>query len=242
MSQDPSSRREAQHPEGPSIAGERLGSGTRPARIGLTGGLASGKSTVARLLAERGFIVVDADRLVAELYQPGEAGAAAVRELFGPEYLDAAGAVDRSRLAQLVFRDEAARRRLEGAIHPLVRRRFAELAASARSPIVLEATLLVEAGYGPDFDLVVSVEADPALRRERAITRGLSPEEADRRLEAQGSGETRRAAAQRVIVNEGSLAELEAEVDKLVREIAGGVSAGDREAPETAAARPGDRS
>lgn len=163
--------------------------------------------------------MVDADRLVAELYQPGEAGAAAVRELFGVEYLDAAGAVDRPRLARLVFHEEAARRRLEGAIHPLVRKRFAAIAEAATSPAVLEATLLVEAGYGPDFDLVVSVEADPALRRERAITRGLPAAEVDARLAAQGDGATRRAAAHHILVNQGSLAELEAEVEKLVREV-----------------------
>ena len=110
----------------------------KPLRIGLSGGLASGKSTVARLLAARGFTVVDADRLVAELYAPGEAGAAAVRELFGPEFLDGTGAVDRPRVAQLVFCDAVARKRLEAAIHPLVRRRFAEIAAATEGPVVLE--------------------------------------------------------------------------------------------------------
>lgn len=190
-----------------------------PVRVGLTGGLASGKSTVAKLLAEQGFKVVDADRLVAELYAPGGAGAIAVKELFGPFYLDEAGAVDRQRLSELVFADPAARRRLEERIHPLVRRRFAELAAVAGVPAVLEATLLTEAGYAPDFDLLVTVEASETARRERAIARGLSPAEADARLAAQGTGEQRRAAADRVIENDGSLTELEAEVAVLADEI-----------------------
>ena len=95
-----------------------------PYRIGLTGGLASGKSTVAKLLAEAGFQVVDADEIVAELYAPGQPGARAVAEKFGANYLDRGGAVDKPRLARLVFSDDAARGTLEAAIHPLVRASF----------------------------------------------------------------------------------------------------------------------
>ncbi len=194
--------------------------GRRPLRVGLTGGLASGKSTVAKLLAEAGFLVVDADRIVAELYRPGGAGAAAVSELFGPDALDAAGAVDRAAVAGRVFADAAARRRLEEAIHPLVRRRFAEIAAAAGEPVVvLEATLLVEAGYGPDFDLVVTVEADPEVRLARAVARGSTEADARARLAAQGGGDRRRAGAGRVIDNSGDLAALEAEVAALVAEL-----------------------
>ncbi len=191
-------------------------------RIGLTGGLASGKSTVARLLAAAGFLVVDADRLVAELYAPGEAGARLVAELFGSEYLAPDGAVDRARLAGLVFADPAARRRLEAAIHPLVRRRFAELAAVSSVPTVLEATLLVEAGYAPDFDLVVTIEADPVRRLERAVRRGLPAAEARARLAAQGDGARRRQAAHLTIENDGDLASLEAQVMALVARISEG--------------------
>ncbi len=200
-------------------------------RIGLTGGLASGKSTVARLLAAAGFLVVDADRLVAELYAPGEAGARLVAELFGSEYLAPDGAVDRARLAGLVFADPAARRRLEAAIHPLVRRRFAELAAVSSVPTVLEATLLVEAGYAPDFDLVVTIEADPARRLERAVRRGLPAAEARARLAAQGDGAVRRQAAHLTIENDGDLASLEAQVMALVARISeGGARQGARSA------------
>ena len=190
-------------------------------RVGLTGGLASGKSTVARWLAEAGLTVVDADRLVARLYEPGGEGAARVAELFGRDYLDSRGAVHRQKVAARVFQDDEARRRLEQAVHPLVRRRFAEIAAASAGPAVLEATLLVEAGYGPDFDLVVTVEADPELRLERAVERGMPEEEARARLAAQGDGTARRAAADRVLTNDGTLEELRRQADELLEEIRG---------------------
>ena len=207
---------------------QTTGGGERPPAsavgltVGLTGGLASGKSTVARRLAEAGFTVVDADRLVAELYQPGAAGAAAVRDLFGDSVLTTDGAVDHAALAAIVFADDDARQRLETAIHPLVRRAFAEIArrTTARGGIaVLEATLLVEADYRPDFDLIITVEAAPENRLARAIERGLAPEAAAARLAAQGTGEERRQAADRVITNDGSLDELHAQVDALVEDI-----------------------
>lgn len=190
-----------------------------PFRIGLTGGLASGKSTVAKLLAEEGFQVVDADQIVAELYAPGQPGARAVAELLGAKYLHKGGGVDKPRLARRVFSDDEARKTLEAAIHPLVRAFFSRLATTAASPIVLEATRLVEAGYAPDFDLIVTVEAAPEVRIERAVARGLSRDEALRRLAAQGDGSARRAAAHRVIDNNGTAEELRAQLDGLVAEI-----------------------
>ena len=185
-------------------------------RVGLTGGLASGKSTVARRFAEAGFTVIDSDRLVADLYRPGEAGAAAVSELFGPGLLAADGGVDKPRLAALVFSDPAARQRLEARIHPLVRQRFAALAQAVSGVLVLEATLLVEAGYGPDFDLVVTVESAPGLQLERAVARGLRREDAEARLRAQGDGAARRAGAQVELRNDGSLEDLEVGIGRLV--------------------------
>jgi len=189
-------------------------------RVGLTGGLASGKSTVARRMAELGCRVVDADRLVAELYAPGGAGAAAVEALFGPDLLDPSGAVDRPRLAERVFSDPKARARLETAIHPLVRRRFEQIAdAAEQDVVVLEATLLVEAGYGDAFDLVVTVEADPETRVARAVARGLPEPEARARLAAQGDGSRRLAAADRVLPNKGTLDELLKRTDELVADL-----------------------
>jgi len=187
--------------------------------VGLTGGLAAGKSTVASLLAERGCKVFDADRLVADLYGAGEPGAERVRELFGDSVLDAEGAVDHRALGGRVFADGEARRRLEEAIHPLVGDRFRELASRETGIVVLEATLLVEAGWADAFDLLVTVEASSEARLARAVARGLAPEEAARRLAAQGEGEARRAAAHRMIRNDGDRAELERQVDALVRDL-----------------------
>ncbi|HXU32197.1 MAG TPA: dephospho-CoA kinase [Thermoanaerobaculia bacterium] len=172
-------------------------------RVGLTGGLASGKSTVARLLAEGGCTAVDADEVVAALYRPGEPGARAVADLFGPSALDEEGAVDHRAVGAKVFADPAARKALEAAIHPLVRLRFQEIAAELADGTigVLEATLLVEAGYGPDFDLIVSVEAPAQIRLARAIDRGLNQEDARARLAAQGDGLRRRQGTHREIDN-----------------------------------------
>lgn len=192
---------------------------TKGLLIGLTGGIASGKSTVGRWLAEAGLAVVDADEVVADLYRSGAPGADAVRELFGPEFLDASGAVDHVRLAERVFSDSSALERLEERIHPLVRRRFAELASRADTPAVLEATLLVEAGYAPDFDLVVTVEADAARRIDRAIERGLTEAEARARFEAQGDRTARERAAHRILTNDGTLEELRSQVEGLVSDI-----------------------
>lgn len=171
--------------------------------VGVTGGLASGKSTVARRLGESGCTAVDADQVVAALYRPGEPGALAVRDLFGPEVLDEQGAVDHRAVGAKVFADPEARKALEAAIHPLVRRRFQEIAAALPDGAiaVLEATLLVEAGYGPNFDLIVTVEAPAEIRLARAVARGLDEEDARARLAAQGDGLRRRQGAHREIDN-----------------------------------------
>jgi dephospho-CoA kinase len=187
--------------------------------VGLTGGLGSGKSTVARWLSEAGFTVVDADRLVAELHRPGQPGARAVAALFGPDLLDAQGGVDHAKVAARVFADREARLALETAIHPLVRQRFEEIAAGATGIVVLEAALLVEAGYTPLFDLVVTVECDAETRLARVVARGMDPDTARARLLAQGTGEERREAAHRVIDNCAGLDDLRRQVDELIVEL-----------------------
>lgn len=187
--------------------------------LGLTGGLASGKSTVAGWLTEAGFLVVDADRVVAELYAPGEAGAAAVRELFGDEALNDSGAVDRERVAKIVFADTTARKRLEHAIHPLVRQRFRDIAEEADGVVVYEATLLVESGHNAVFDLVVSIEAPAENRLAWAVARGMDEKSAKSRLAAQGDGAARRAGSGRILHNEGSLQDLRRSVDALIEEL-----------------------
>lgn len=188
-------------------------------RVGLTGGLASGKSSVARWLRDGGFEVVDADRLVAELYQPGGAGGEAVVTLFGREMLDERGGVDHAKVAARVFRDPEARFALEAAVHPLVRHRFEEIAAKAQGVIVLEATLLVEAGYAPGFDLIVTVEAPCELRLQRAVARGMDEAAARARLMAQGDGDERREAAHRILDNSGGVEHLRRQTDELVEEL-----------------------
>lgn len=188
--------------------------------VGLTGGLASGKSTVARWLAsEDGFVVADADRLVAESYAPGGAGARLLAEVLGPEALAPDGSVDRPKVAERLFSDDALRREVERRVHPLVRRRFAEIAAGAGDVAVLEATLLVEAGFVPDFDRIVTVEAPEEVRLGRAVARGMTADQALARIAAQSDGLVRRAAADVVIDNEGSLDALRAQVDALVEDL-----------------------
>ncbi|MEZ5314377.1 MAG: dephospho-CoA kinase [Thermoanaerobaculia bacterium] len=126
------------------------------------------------------------------------------------------GGVDKVAVARLVFRDAAERERLEQAIHPLVREAFAEIAGAADGVVVLEATRLVEAGFGPDFDLVVTVESPTEMRLERAVARGMSRPEAIARLEAQGDGEERRRGADYLLSNDGDLARLRDETAGLI--------------------------
>ena len=183
--------------------------------VGLTGGLASGKSTVARWLEELGCTVIDADRVVADLYRPGEPGAQAVRRLFGDGVLDARGGVDHKKLGAVVFSDPQARRALEAAIHPLVGERFRSILESASGIVVMEATLLVETGGADRYDVLVTVEADPELRLRRAVERGVDADSARGRLAAQATTEARVARAHHVIWNEGSLADLRAQVEAL---------------------------
>ena len=189
-------------------------------RVGLTGGLASGKSTVAGWLRDAGFLVVDADRIVADLYRPGGPGVEAVRGLFGDEAINPDGSVDHAAVGARVFSDPEARRALERVIHPLVRQRFQEIASQAKeSVVVLEATLLVEAGYAPSFDLIVTIEADCEYRLKRAVERGMDEASARARLIAQGDGEIRRAAAHRAIDNSGGLEHLRHQVDELIEDL-----------------------
>ncbi|MCH9647401.1 MAG: dephospho-CoA kinase [Deltaproteobacteria bacterium] len=192
---------------------------TRRLLVGLTGGMASGKSTVARLLKEKGCTVFDADQVVADLYQPNEPGTIAVHQQFGPEMLAEDGSVDRAQLGAKVFADQGARGRLEAAIHPLVRQRTAELLNSAHGIVVYEATLLVEAGRADGFDLLISVEAEENRRLLRAVARGMDEAAARARLVAQGDGALRRGRADIILNNDGSEADLEQSVDDLFSDL-----------------------
>jgi dephospho-CoA kinase len=184
-------------------------------RVGLSGGIGSGKSTAARALAARGAIVIDADAIAREVVEPGTPGLAAVVERFGPGILDA-GRLDRPRLAALVFDDGAARSDLNAIVHPRVAAETARRIAAAPSDaiVVLDVPLLVEAARS-GYDVVVIVEAPEAVRLERLVGRGMSPDDARRRMAAQASDADRRTLADVVIDNAGTRDELEAQIDAL---------------------------
>jgi dephospho-CoA kinase len=186
-------------------------------RIGLTGGIGSGKSTVSALLVGKGAVLVDADRLAREVVEPGTPGLAAVTEAFGSGVLTADGALDRPALAAIVFADPQARARLDGIVHPLVRERAAELAAAVPpdAVVVNDVPLLVETGQQGLYDLVLVVEADVETRVARLVRRGLTEADARARIGAQASDEQRRAVADVVLDNSGTTEELAAQVDRL---------------------------
>jgi dephospho-CoA kinase len=185
-------------------------------RIGLTGGIGSGKSTVSRLLGEHGAVVVDADVIAREVVAPGTPGLAAIVEAFGPTVLAADGSLDRPGLAAVVFADPQTRRRLDGIVHPLVRARAGELeaAAPADAVVVHDVPLLAETGQGSSYDLVVVVEADPAVRVARLVQRGLTADDARARIAVQATDEQRRAIADVVLDNSGTPEQLAEQVDR----------------------------
>jgi dephospho-CoA kinase len=186
-------------------------------KVGLTGGIGSGKSAAAAMLAALGAVVVDADALAREVVEPGTPGLAAVVKEFGAGVLAAGGGLDRAALADVVFSDAAALRRLEAIVHPLVAARTAELIAAAPegSVVVYDTPLLVEGGQEGGYDLVVVVDATEQTRLARLAGRGLPPDQARSRMAAQATREQRLAVADVVLDNEGSLTDLSRAVDAL---------------------------
>jgi dephospho-CoA kinase len=191
-------------------------------RVGLTGGIASGKSEVSARLAEHGAVVIDADMLAREVVKPGTPALAEIVVAFGPAVLDSTGALDRAALGRQVFGDDAARRRLEAIIHPRVRERATEIEALApRDAVVVhDIPLLVETGQAADFDVVVVVDCAPERQIERLTTRrGLTAPEAQARIAAQAAREDRLAAGDLVVSNNGTLAALRQATDDLWGEL-----------------------
>ena len=197
-----------------------------PPVIGLTGGIGSGKSTVATMLAERGAAIIDTDRIGHEVYRPGAEGFQRVIEAFGPGVVAADGTIDRARLGAIVFADPGARARLNGIVHPLIgietqRRVEAARAEAPERPIVIEIPLLVEAAWRGIVDRVwvVSASRDTAIRR-LGSSRGLAREEIERRIAAQVPDAERRRHADLVIENDGTPEELRARVEEAWRTLA----------------------
>lgn len=187
--------------------------------VGLTGGLGAGKSTVAAMLSHRGAVVVDADELARRALEPGTAAFEQVCDLFGDSVVLPDGGLDRRAIAARVFADEAKRRALESIVHPEVFRGLAESLERYRgtdSIVVFDAPLIVETGFHRECDVVVVVEAlvEDQVARARAH-RGLDPEEARARIAAQTSPEERAAVADVILKNDGSLEELERQVEAL---------------------------
>ncbi|NHC12206.1 dephospho-CoA kinase [Motilibacter sp. E257] len=191
--------------------------------MGLTGGIASGKSTASARLAELGALVVDADLLAREAVAPGTPGLAAVVAAFGRSVLAADGSLDRLALGRVVFADAAARERLEAIVHPEVARRRAEAvaAAPAGAVVVHDVPLLVEKGLTAGLDLVVVVDAPEDVRVRRLVAaRGLDEEQARARIAAQATREQRLAAADVVLDGGGPVEHLQAQVDRLWERLA----------------------
>lgn len=191
-------------------------------RVGLTGGIASGKSTVSAILEELGATVIDGDKLAREVVERGTPGLEQVVAAFGPDILTPSGDLDRPRLGQIVFNDEARRKELEGIVHPLVFERYAELEASAPEGglVVHDIPLLAESGRADTFDAVIVVETPAEVQVERMLRdRGWSRADAESRIAAQATPEQRRAIATHLVVNTGSKEELRARVEELHAEL-----------------------
>ena len=193
-------------------------------RVGLTGGVASGKSTVSAILAERGAVVIDADLLAREVVAAGTPGLAEIVEAFGPSVLTAEGELDRPAMGAVVFADPEKRKLLEGIIHPRVRALGAEIEAAApRGALVVhDIPLLAETGQAAAFDAVIVVDVPTEVQVERMVAlRGMSREEAESRIAAQATREDRLAIATYVIENTGTMDDLRLRVDEVVEQLRG---------------------
>lgn len=186
-------------------------------KIGLTGGIGAGKSTVAAILDELGAFIIDADQLAREVVAPGTSGFSDIVRRFGNDVVRSDGTLDRAALARHIFADDTARRDLEKIIHPRVRARAKELAA-AQDPstiVVEDIPLLVETRAAPRYHLTIDVEAPDELRLQRLESRGMAREDAQRRMDSQASEIQRREACDVVIDNSGDLDQVTAEVHRL---------------------------
>ena len=192
-------------------------------RVGLTGGIGSGKSTVAQMFADLGASVVDADAIAREVVARGTEGLAELVEQFGAQILTDDGDLDRAALAAVVFSDPLARERLNAVTHPRIARRTAELIAAIPQDAVLvhDVPLLVELGMQATYDLVVVVDAPDDVRIRRLVQRGLDEDDARARIAAQASRDERLAVADVVIENAGDLDDLRRQVTAAWPQVSG---------------------
>jgi len=187
---------------------------SRPIRIGLTGGIASGKSTVADLFAELGITVIDTDIIAREVVEPGQAALAEIRDAFGESVLQDDGSLDRAVMRQLIFSDDSARERLESILHPKIQSETLRQADAARGDYLLIAVpLLVESALREQMDRILVVDCDESVQIQRLLDRDTETEDQARRiLAAQASREQRLAIADDVIENNSTLAAIAAQV------------------------------
>ncbi|MFI5505788.1 dephospho-CoA kinase [Corynebacterium kutscheri] len=192
-------------------------------KIGLTGGIGSGKSTVARMLAEYGYPIIDADLIAREIVAPNTPALSELAKIFGQDILYSDGSLNRSLLAQRAFATEQARLLLNQITHPRIEERTQELfrsyEAKNHNVVVWDMPLLVDHGHHKEMDVVLVVDAEDETRVQRLICRGLSEEDARQRIAAQISREQRNAAATFILDNNGSLEELETQLLQLIKQL-----------------------
>ena len=186
-------------------------------KVGLTGGIGAGKSTVADLFSQKGAVVIRSDELARQVIEPQTPGFQQVIDRFGEDFVNSEGYIDRAKLAQIVFQDDAALKDLENIVHPLVRSKTNQIIDQHTSEtiIVNEIPLLLEKKMESLFDFLVIVISSEKNRLERLSQRGLTAEQASARMSKQVSDDERKAAADFLIVNDGNLDQLEADVEKI---------------------------
>jgi dephospho-CoA kinase len=192
-------------------------SGARPIRIGLTGGIASGKSTVADLFAEHGASVVDTDIIARQLVEPGSTALAEIEAMFGGEVIDAQGSLDRAAMRKIVFADDAARERLEAILHPRIREETRrQVQAAVGDYVMVVVPLLIESPLRDDVDRILVVDCSEETQLRRLLARDAESEEQARRiLAAQASRAQRLAAADDIIRNDDDMEFTKSQVDAL---------------------------
>ena len=186
-------------------------------KVGLTGGIGAGKSTVADLFSQKGAVVIRSDELARQVIEPETPGQKQVISRFGIEILNDKGSIDRAKLAQIVFKDDDALKDLENIVHPLVRERTNQLISEQTSETIIinEIPLLLEKNMESLFDFLVIVISSEKNRLERLLQRGVSEDQAKARMAKQVDDQARKAAADFLIVNDGNLDQLDADVQKI---------------------------